>query len=164
MFNFITYMRQVAISLKELQHTTQDKHFHRVGSLADLEEFLSNLRIIQGYQLVALDKISGRLDDSSHSDNLLDKRVYTFYLFTQVNYGDFDTHETAIEACLTVTRKIISKMFADKTAGANGLSLLNRSSIYYDTIGPFATGWYGVMCNFSLSDSAGIIYNASDWI
>lgn len=161
-FDFVNYMKNIAVSLKELKHTEDDKHFQRVGSLGNLEEFLANSRMIAGYQLVVLDKISGRLDDTSNSDNLLDHRVFTFYIFKNVPHGDFDSHQTEVEECLTIARKIESKMFKDKREGNSGLNLLDRN-FYYDTIGPFAQNWYGTMVNFSLKDSAGIVYNPDDW-
>ena len=161
-FDFIPYMRNIAVSLKELSHTDTDKHFQRVTSLAALEEFLANSRSINGFQLVAVDKISGRLNDDSHSDNLMDRRMFSFYLFKNVRHGHFDEHENAIKECKAVVNKIESRMFYDKNTAANGLQNLNRS-FYYDSIGPFAQGWYGLMVTFTVADAAGITYNPNDW-
>jgi len=161
-FEFVPYMKSLAVSLKELLHTEEKPHFNRVTSLAALEELLANSRKIEGAQLVVLDKISGRLDDTSNTDNLLDRRVFTFYVFKNVLHGDYDAHETAIRDCLSIARKIESRMFYDKRQGLNGLRLLDRS-FYYDTIGPFAQGYFGVMVNFSLTDAAGIVYSPDDW-
>lgn len=162
-FDFITYFRNVASSLKDILHTTDDKHFHRVSSLSEMEEFLAASRSNSEFQLVVLDKISGRLDDGSQSDNLLDRRFHTFYIFKNAEHGNFDEAEQVKKDCETIARKIMSKMFKDKRESANGLLNLNRSSFYYDTVGPIAQGYFGVMCNFSLLDAAGIIYNAADW-
>lgn len=161
-FDFVQYMKNIAISLKELLHTENDKHFQRITSLAELEEFLANSRTIQGFQLIVLDKLSGRLDDTSNSDNLLDKRIFTFYIFKNVQHGNFNDHETAIKKCLTIARKIESKMFKEKTELTNGLQHLNRS-FYYDSIGPFAHNWYGIMINFNIILPADITYNPNDW-
>ena len=86
-FDFITYMREIAVNLKELQHTDDDKHFHRVGSLAGMEELLANSNTISGYQLIVKTSQSGRMDDASLSDNLLDRRFFTFYLLKSVEHG-----------------------------------------------------------------------------
>ena len=161
-FDFVNYMKNIATSLKELLDTEEHKHFNRITSLLGLEEFLSNSHIVEGYQLLVLDKINGRLADNSNSDNLLDRRLFTFYIFKNVQHYNFDQHQTAIQGCLSVAKKIESKMLKDKRDAANGLQYLDRS-FYYDTIGPFAQGWHGIMINFSVLDNAGIIYNPDDW-
>ena len=51
----------------------------------------------------------------------------------------------------------------DKRNNENGLLDLDRSSIYYDTIGPIGQNYYGIMVSFSLISMPGIKYNADDW-
>lgn len=162
-FNFIPYMKSIAVSLKELQHTDNDKHFHRIQSLPGMEELLSNTNFITGYQLLVLDRKSGRLDDSSRSDNLLDRKFNTFYVVKAVEQGNYEQLHTTLDACETIVRKILSKMFYDKRNNTNGLYNLNRSSVYYDAIGPFGQNFFGIMVSFSLLNAAGIIYNEDDW-
>ena len=162
-FNFIPYMKSIAVSLKELQHTDNDKHFHRIQSLPGMEELLSNTNFITGYQLLVLDRKSGRLDDSSRSDNLLDRKFNTFYVVKSVEQGNFDARQTAIEGCETIVRKILSKLFKDKWDNTAGLHDLDRSSVTYDTIGPFGQNFFGLMVTFSLLNTAGISYDTDDW-
>jgi hypothetical protein len=162
-FDFITYFRNVATTLKDILHSADNQRFHRISSLPEMEEFLANSRSNSGYHLIVLDKPSGRLDDSSNSDNLIDRKFYTFYILKNVANADYDEAETIRQQCLTSARKIMSKMFLDKRNSANSLLDLDRSSIYYDTIGPIAHGYMGIMCSFSLYNSAGIIYDSDDW-
>ena len=163
-FDFIPYMRTLATNLKELRHTTTDTHFTRIMSLAEMEEFLASSRSLTGAQLVVLDKPSGRLDDSSQSDNLIDRRFFTYYVLKKVANADYDEAETVKKAAESIARKIMSRMFRDKRANTNGLLDLQRSSFYYDAIGPIAHGYFGVMVSFSIYNSARIVYTANDWL
>ena len=164
MFNSVTYFKAIAISLKDLLHTEEDKHFHRISALSELEEFIANSRTISGYQLLVLDKYNGKLDDSSISDNLLDRNFHTFYILKKAASGNFSDIETVNAGCLAVSKKIISQMFKDKWDCINELKDLQRSSFTYSSIGPLAHGCYGIMVSFSSLNTAGIIYNANDWL
>lgn len=161
-FDFIPYMRTLAETLKDLLHTGTDTHFTRVTSVAGLEEFLQESSTLKGYQMVVLDKDSGRLDDSSQSDNLLDRGVFTWWIFAVASGDDFDAIETTKAGIKTVAKKVMAKMFKDKRDMANGLANLDRN-IYYDSIGPVAQGWYGTMVTFNVKDAAGIVYDPNDW-
>ncbi len=162
-FDFIPYFKTIAETLKEIQSTATDNHFHRISAFGEMEEFLANSRNITGVQLVVLNKPSGRLDDSSASDNLLDRQFYTYYVLQKVEHGNFNEAQQVRDYCNLIARKIMSKMFIDKRNVANGLLNLDRSSFYYDAIGPVAHGYFGIMCSFSLYNPAGIAYNSDDW-
>ncbi len=162
-FDFIPYFRNVATSLKEILHTANNKKFHRVSALDEMEEFLANSRSNNGFNLIVQDKISGRLDDGSASDNLIDRRFFTFYILKKVENANYDEAETIRKESQVIARKIMSKLFIDKRNRESGLLNLDRSSFYYDTIGPIAHGYFGIMCSFSLYNPAGIIYNSDDW-
>ncbi len=163
-FNFIPYFKNIAETLKEIQSTATDNHFHRIIALQEMDELLANSRNINGFQLVVLDKISGRLNDNSKSDNLLDRRFHTYFIIKKVEHGNFNEHQTVNQQCIDISRKIMSKLFIDKRNVQNNLLNLDRSSFYYDSIGPIAHGYFGVMCNFSLDNAAGIAYNSDDWL
>lgn len=163
-FNFIDYMLDIAVRLKELQHTETDKHFSRVSSIVGLEEYLSNMSFNTGWQLVVVDTRSGRFDDGSYSDNLMDNQLYTFYLVKSIDTNDFDAREDLIKDCEAIVRKILSKMFYDKRERLNGLLDLQRSSISYDTIGPIGNECHGLMVFFTVLDASDISYSATDWL
>jgi len=163
MFNFISYFESIARSLWELSHNESNIHFHRISALSELEEFIANSRNIEGYQLLVLDRFSGKFDDSSNSDNLLDRKFHSFYLLKKAKAGDFDDIEDVNDGCLTVARKIISKLFYDKRYNLNGLTDLQRSSFSYTSIGPLAHGYYGLMVTFTTLDAVGITYYNTDW-
>ena len=161
-FDFIGYFRDIAESLKEILHTEEEKHFSRVSSIAELGEFLANMRIAKGYQLIVIDNLAGRFIDR-RSDNLLVQPYFSFYLVKQVPREDFDEKEETIADCMAVCKKILSKLFSDKRNNLNGLLNLDRDSITYNQAGPFGHNWYGLNFNFMIIDDPDIAYDEDDW-
>jgi hypothetical protein len=163
-FDFLTYMKQVAENLIELQHSENDRHFHRIESLGGLEELLQNLNFISGYQMLVIDRSSISLDDTSRSDNLIDRAFYTFFILKHAGLNNFDEIEQVKKGCRTTAEKILSKMFYDKRLSRNGLLNLDRSSVFYDTHGPIGNNFFGIMCTFAVADASDIAFNQNDWI
>ena len=162
-FDFIGYMREVAESLIDIQHTESEKHFSRVGSVTDLSEFLTSMRTSRGYQLVVMDNRSGRFLDN-RSDNLLVQPYYSFFLLRQAAREDYDARQEIIDGCTTVLKKILSRMFFDKRNNLNGLTNLMRDTISYQQAGPFGHNWIGLNVNFMVTDDPDIEYDADDWL
>lgn len=162
-FDFIEYMREVAETLYDIQHTESEKHFCRVGSVTDLSEFLTSMRTSRGYQLVVMDNKSGRFLDY-RSDNLLVQPYYSFFLLKQTPREDYDTRQETIEGCVEVLKKILAKMFRDKRNDLNGLTNLMRDTISYQQVGPFGHNWIGLNVNFMVTDDSDIVYDEDDWI
>jgi hypothetical protein len=161
-FDFIAYMRDIAESLKEIQHTEDDKHFSRASSIADLGEFLAGMSNAKGYQLIIIDNLAGRFLDHS-SDNLLMQPYFSFYLVKQIPREDFDKKEELVAACMAICKKILSKLFKDKRNTENGLTNLDRDSITYNQAGPFGHNWYGLNFNFTILDDPDITFDEDDW-
>lgn len=161
-FDFIGYFREVAETLTEIQHTEDEKHFSRMSSIAELGEFLANMRTSRGYQLAVIDNLAGRFLDR-RSDNLLIQPYFSFYLLVQIPREDYDERETAIKSCATVCKKILSKMFYDKRNMLNGLTNLDRDSITYNQAGPIGHNWHGLNVNFMILDDPDIEYDENDW-
>lgn len=163
-FNFTEYMLDIAVRLKELQHTDDDKHYSRVSSLPGMEEYLSNMTFNSGWQLIVVDTRTGQFDDGSYSDNLIDRQLYSFYLVKSVYTHDFDAREQLIKDAEDILKKILSKFFNDKRNDLNGLLDLQRSSITYDTIGPIGNDCHGLMVHFILLNASDIAYSETDWL
>lgn len=161
-FDFINYFLSISWKLTELHHSATNHHFSRVSSVAELGEFLANMRQAEGYQLIVVDNISGRFLDR-RSDNLLIMPYFSFYVVKQATREDYDSKEEAIGGCVTVVKKILSKMFKDKREMLNGLTNLDRDSISYNQAGPFGHNWYGVNVNFTIIDDVDIVYSEADW-
>ena len=162
-FNFNTYMEWVATKLKELSHTASDPHFSRCTSLAGLEELASNFKNSSGVQLVIEDSPSGTMDDSSQSDNLIDRKFYVFYILKAIPFHDHDARETAVQLATTIMKKILSKMFKDKRDCALGLMDLDRTSINYDVVDYVGNNCSGLMVRFTLLEASDIAFDVDDW-
>lgn len=167
MFDFVSYMRGLAESLKEIQHTEDAPRFHRITNLSLLEEAISNMRRIEGVQLIVEDVLEG--DFIYNGNTLIDRPVYRFYLVKNAVRQDFDSKEQVKRECKLIAKKIIGRLFHDQYSDesyttTHGLNKLDRSSFAYFSIGPILDLFYGVEVSFSLNEAAGIKYNAEDWI
>ncbi len=167
-FNFTEYMRDIAIKLKDIAHTAETKKFHRISSIAKLEELLSSSSNAGYPALIVVDNREGRYLDRN-SDNLLDSRYYSFYVIKNVANQDIAGREAAIKECETIIKKILGKFFNDMANDnrgiqpQTGLRNLNRDSITYYTIGPIGDNCFGIQVTFTMLQPTGIKYNADDW-
>lgn len=170
MYDYVDYMENVAVKLKELRHTDDSKKFYRISNITFLEELLQNLTDngIKDYILIVEDNMEGRFDDNS-ANALSDDQYYSFYIAKNIELNNFDDRQAAIKQCMVIIKKIYSKMFRDRAndnKGAlnqTGLRNLDRSKISYQTVGPFAENFHGIMTSFIVSPSAGIKYDENDW-
>lgn len=163
MFDFISYMRNCAINLKDIGHTDDAPKFFRISGLIQLEEVLGNLSEITFPALLVHDNAEGTIGDRNISDNYLDTPYYIFYVVKHAAYGKYEDQEKAKADCKKIGLKILAKMLRDKKRGNNGLTFLQYSNIPYQSIGPIGDNCYGVMFSFSVSDSATLIYSVNDW-
>jgi hypothetical protein len=162
-FNFITYMRSCAETLKDIGHTEQTPKFFRISGLLELDEVLSNLSDMGFPAMLVHDNTEGVIADRAPSDNYLDTPYYVFYIVQHVSYADHDAQELAKAQCKTIALKILARMLRDKKRGKNGLTFLQFNNIPYQGIGPIGDNCHGVMFTFQVPDSANLIYNADDW-
>jgi len=168
-FDFITYMSDVAEKLKEIQHSLQNRRFHRVSSIANIEELLSNMGNTEGLQLLVVDAYDGRFIDNN-SSNLLDSRLFTFYVVKNIQEAtDFDEKQEALKQCRLVSKKILSKLFLDKLTDSQaktetGLRNLDRQSVRYLTVGPIGDNYHGIETIFTILEKPGIIFSEEDWL
>ena len=173
-YNHVEYMRNIATRLKSIQHVEGDetqKHFFRVSSITNMEELIQNITGLSGYALVVEDMRMGRFIDND-SENLLDNQSNVFMLLKQADIVDAESRQKAISDCETECMKIIAKMFSDwrddnrpKTI-KTGLKNLDRNSFYYQTVGPVADNFYGVMYTFNIAPplASKIVYDENDWL
>lgn len=171
-FDFITYMEDVATRLKAIRHNPELKQekFFKVSGIGAMEELFEKIGHAQFPALFVVDNPEGRLIDQN-SSNLLDQQYYYFFVLQKVKTADSQSRKEANEACKIICRKIFSKMFRDKLAEqrdpgnrTTGLCNLNRGDISYKTVGPLGDNCHGIWASFTLLDSAGIHYDAEDWI
>lgn len=170
-FDFTTYMRdQIAAKLKELKHTKSDPHFHRIAGLSDMEEFIGNQLLTEGYQLLIETRDDFRFIDN-RSDNYLSRGYYSFYVAKNHAPGDFDAMEDAKKACTTVAGKIQSRMLRDYKEDAKkpvpqrtfGIGMLEPGSFSIRTVGPLGDHYTAAYVSFTMIDIPDIVYNSDDW-
>lgn len=174
-FNFITYMKNIAISLKAISHQEESetqKRFYRSSGLSDLSELLNNLTDPKMYPcIVANDLAVGKIGDNGPAENYLDTQSHIFYIVGYVDTNDFDAKQQSIEDLKAIMYKIIGKMRRDRTNDfkgempRTGLRTLNTSSIFYQVITGFGEHNHGIMVSFDITPSvhAELKYNADDW-
>lgn len=163
-FNFSEYMLNIATTLKALSHSDTNPCFSKVSSLPKLEEFLGNIRSNKGLQLVIVDTHTGRFDDSSKSDNLLDHQLYTFFLFRNVTINDHAERQQTLIEITAILHSILSKFMKDRKEYNLGLEHLKRSSINYDTIGPIGNNCHGLMVHFTINSFPDLTFDAEKWL
>jgi hypothetical protein len=174
-FDFITYMRNIAIQLKDIAHVENDdkkQRFFRVSGIANLEEFLQNLTFMDGYVLIAEDGSdhTGNIF-SSNTDNWLDTQSYVFFVAKHVDVEDADSKESVLNGCKAVGYKVLSKIvkdYYDENAGTK-----TRTAIYtwdnrvnHQVVGPIGDNFFGIMyqLTFLPNIASKIVYNANDWV
>ncbi len=164
MYDHLNYFRTVASTLKEFIHTPHETVFHRVRSIASLEEFLFSQKIIKKIpHLLVMDRADSRLQDAL-SDNRLVKSFYSFYIVAHAPMDDFDTIETVNQSVKSILHKILSKMIHDKQNYLFGMQLLDADSIVYSSIGPIGDNFIGVECSFTIAETIPLAFDLSDWL
>lgn len=169
-FDFSTYMKNVAVSLKEIAHVDGDsknKRFYRVSSLQALEELITTLRSMGSINLAIEDNLDGGLSESK-GQFVEDKQLYSFLVLQKSEALDMDARKLVIDTCEVVVKKILSKLrhnhLTDCELETNyGLSDFDVDSVNYFSFGPVLNSCYGVHCTFTVGNNASIKYNAEDW-
>ena len=166
MFDFIAYMKNLAEKSVHIQHSEYKPAFHRITNLSSLEELLSNMGTVDGYQMIVEDVLEGMFIDAGAS--LVDYPTYRFYIVKNAPANDFDAKEQAKKDCMNVIRKIIGRIRRDNYNDAdgettNGLRDLERNSFQYFSVGPLLDGFWGIQCSFNIHEHANCVYNADDW-
>jgi len=168
-FNFITYMENVAETLKDILHTEAKPRFHKISNLAELEQLLQSGVETEGIQLLVLDNKEGGLIDNG-SAGLFDDEYFIFYLLQNISVSDMDERSTVLSSLKATGKKILSKMFKDMHDDGNlphdnrsGLYDLDRNSIRYITIGPIGDNYHGIQFSFTVADTFSYAYDSDDW-
>ncbi|MEI7594511.1 MAG: hypothetical protein WCK02_02100 [Bacteroidota bacterium] len=174
-FEFIEYMRNIAIELKTISHkenSEMQKRFYRVSGLNGIEEVLNSLSDSKMYPaLLANDLEVGKVGDSGPSENYLNLQSHIFYIVGYVSSNDFNGKEQSLRELKLMMYKIIGKMRKDKREDfqgiipRTGLRNLDTRSFYYQVISGFGENCHGIMVSFDISPVVEneIKFNVSDW-
>lgn len=163
-FNPDRYFKDVADRLKDIAESSAGNHYTKAESLVKMEGFLAEMQYAQGYQLVLMDSFRAQIVDNK-SDNILQKRFFTYFLLKCVPDGTFSGKHTAIADCKKVVDRITAKMLNDKRNYLNLMERLDVASITITQVGPIGSNWYGINVSFFMLDDPGyIVYDSDNWI
>jgi hypothetical protein len=163
MYNHLDYFRSIASTLREFIHDPHKTVFHRVRTIASLEEFLFNSRIVKKVtHLVVMDRTDSRLQDAL-SDNRLVKSFYSFYVLMHASMDDADAIEQANATVQEILFKILSRMLHDKQHYQSGLVNLDFDSVVFSSVGPIGDNFIGVECSFIIAEPVPLVFNLMDW-
>ncbi len=163
-FDFIPYMRECAIRLKDIMHTESQPRFFRISGISQLEELLANLPDASSPALLVENNEQGRLADPGPSDNFLDIPYFAFYIIEKAPFNDFDHIEEIKANTKAIGLKIFARMLHDRRHVRNGLIMLKFDSVPYQSIGPIGDNCFGTMFSFTVMNVVDTRYTPLDWL
>lgn len=163
-FNFIEYMRDCAIRLKDIQHSDNSPRFFRISGIRQLEELLSSLPDASTPALMVENNTDGRVGDLSQSDNFLDIPYHVFYIIAKATFNDHDSIQNAKINTKEIGFKILGRMLSDRRNRLHGLIMVDMKSISYQTVGPIGDHCFGTMFSFNIANLAGLAYDKNEWL
>ncbi|NCD41652.1 MAG: hypothetical protein EOL88_06115 [Bacteroidia bacterium] len=162
-FNAETYFQEIAETLKVIANSSAGNHFTKAENIAKMEGFLAEMQYAEGYQLVLMDSFRAQLIDNK-SDNILQKRFFTYFLLKNYAEGTFSGKYQIIDNCKAVVDKITAKMLNDRANYLNMMHRLDVPSLTFTQVGPVGSNWWGINVSFFMLDHPGsIVYNNDDW-
>ena len=162
-FDFVTYMRDCAVRLKDISHSPSQQRFFRVSGISQLEELLANLPDASTPALLVENNTDGRITDPGPADNFLDIPYFVFYVIEKAPFNDFDRIEQAKAETKAIGLKILARMLHDRRHYRNGLIMLRFDNIPYQSIGPIGDNCFGTMFSFTVHNPMAATYTANDW-
>lgn len=168
-FDFVSYMEDVAVRHKDIMHSSDEPHFFRVAGIAQLDQFIAQINTVSSPAICADVNPDGQVI-SSLPNNSVDIPVYRFYVLKYADSGDFEMIETAKGEAKTLGLKILAKLSRDRynaniSHTDNGLHFLDEN-YQYQVVGPLAQNWFGCMFTIRIQQSAvdaGMKYDATDY-
>lgn len=169
-FNFNAYMKNIAETHKDIQHTSDQKRFYEVSGIGGMEDVLLHLRSMQGTIMLVETNHEGRIVDVKRN-YYVDVPRFRFYILKRGSMSNQAENTELKTACKTLAFSILAKMrhdytLAHKMEADASYRDIDLSSIRYDTIGPLATHWMGIMVELGAQSSAsenGWEYKESDY-
>jgi hypothetical protein len=166
-FNSVTYFGDIARKIKAIAHSESNPRFFRASNVLQLQELLQNLGKAQYPALILFDKLDGRIEDNT-SNNPIDRQFYSLLVVKNVDGEDSDSRRQAIEDCKAIVMNIFARMTRDwmqanRQNTTGGLRNFDRSTAYYNSVGPLVDNLFGVEYGFALSEAVITKLNPEDW-
>jgi len=167
--NFIEYLKTIAQTHKSFLHTETNQRFFEISSAGAMEDLMSNLQQADGYIIMADNSMEGNAagKDESYTDRARNR----FFVMKRRDYAEMNEDTSIKKACKSLAFSIMARMRYDRTRAWRGeiadkYKDIDPSSFKYDTVGPLADGWVGVMVDISfvhLASDEGMVFNADDY-
>jgi len=166
-FDAVIYFEDIARKLKAVRHSDANKHFFRASNVMQLQELIASLSIAQYPAIVVFDKRDGRFEDNQ-SNNLIDRQYHQVLVLKPANGESSDSRRAAVDECSNIVNSIISRMTRDwleaqRMNDTTGLRNLDRSTMYYNTVGPLLDNLFGLELAFTLKEVQNTKFVADDW-
>lgn len=170
MYDHILYTKDCATKLKAIGHTDQSPRHHIISGAGSMDELLQNIdHADEGYHLLASDNIDGKI--GYESDSPTDRQMNQFCIVKRVAIADFAARADAKRDCKGIAAKVVARYLYDSylvnvnpaIADTWGLKNLDPRSFSYQSIGPYADGFFGVEVTFDVFNSVDLVYADDDW-
>lgn len=169
-FNFNAYMKNIAETHKDIQHSVNQKRFYEISGIGGLEDVLLNLSQMEGTILMVETNHEGRIADTGRN-YYVDVPRFRFYVMKRGSVSDPEDNTTLKTACKSLAFSFLAKMRHDFVQAHRGeadasYKDIDLSNIRYDTVGPIVNHWMGIMVELGAESSAsenGWQYNESDY-
>lgn len=168
-FDFIAYMKNIAETHTDIQHSSSNAHFFLVSGIGQLDEFLSRINKVNAPALCVEVNPEGQVI-SPLDNNVIDIPTYRFYILNEAGSGKFEDMQNAKKNSKSLGFKLLAKIKHDKHQALyynvdNGLHYVELN-FNYQVLGPLAQKWYGCMFTIRLEQSAydaGMIYDPDEY-
>jgi hypothetical protein len=141
MFNLYEYLVSIVADVPLIKAT------HRVSSLVQMEETLSNLRQAASCALLVRDSGDGHLD---LHDRRLNTGYYNFYIMCKANVNDHASRLAAKRLAMQVGVQLLDRIKQDALDFGDPAYGFDDSRIDYSEIGPVGANYYGYNFGFTL--------------
>lgn len=155
---FITYMRNIAVQLKDIGHTQNDERYFHVKSIFETEAIQNKVKNLPASVILISESPEGLLDDFG-SDNVSDIKRAAFILLKK---GEPNMLNDSIhDEVHAIAKKIFGRMRKDSREKTIHHFKLN---VDYQKIGPTLGSRYGYRYEFEWGMSiTDLKYNSNDW-
>jgi hypothetical protein len=133
------------------------KATHRVSSLVQLEETLSNLRQAASCALLVRDSGDGHLD---LRDKRLNTGYYNFYIMCQASVNDHASRLAAKRLAMQVGIFVFDRMRKDTNDFGDPAYGFDDRRIDYSEIGPIGNNYFGYSFGFTVQQGFETLFNS----
>ncbi len=156
--DYVDYMRSLAESHIQIQHTEQAPHFFRIN----IDDALERLTALKS-PMVLLESFEGKIT-GPNDDQLYDQVRCGFMILETVKTGKHAEQDEVLNRTRQLMRDFISRLRHDKKCrNPRWLIHLNVQSVNYYKVGPIMIDKYGWLCEFTIDTAINLSYDETKW-